>query len=490
VALMTGAKAFFVVGGLAVQLGLPRLLRSPEEYGLYATATALLAILTNTLTQAAVQTASKHVSEADDPRVALRHSLSLALGVGAAVALALFALAEPLATLVLHDARVAPLLRIASAIVLAYSVYATAIGHLNGQRDFARQARLDLSFTLVRTTGLLVGGALSIGALGAMLGFSGAAVTMALVALAFVGLGRSGGGTRTAAWLAFFGAIALHQLALNGLLQLDVEILKARVASLALASGAGAEEAASRASTEAGLYRAAQSIAFVPYQLILAVTLVLFPTVARARSAGDAEAATRAVRGALRFSLVALVLTAAPVAGAGEGAMRVLFDARYAPGGDALTVLALGQIAFTLFVVGSTAISGDGAPILVALSAALGVVVTVALAAIGIEAAGLDGPLRMAAAGGAASGCVLAVALVLVLVARRFSSAAIPWVSLARGALAGAAGFALAHALPHGSRVEGLVQLVAGGLASLAVLALSRELGADDVALVRRILRR
>ena len=49
--LMTAAKGFFVIGGLAVQLGLPRLLRSPAEYGLYATATALLAIFTNTLTQ-------------------------------------------------------------------------------------------------------------------------------------------------------------------------------------------------------------------------------------------------------------------------------------------------------------------------------------------------------------------------------------------------------------------------------------------------------
>jgi O-antigen/teichoic acid export membrane protein len=486
VALMTAAKAFFVLGGLAVQLGLPRLLRSPEEYGLYATATALLAILTNTLTQGCVQTTSKHVSEGAGPR----RSLALAAILGGALSLALFAAAEPLSVHVLHDPLVTPLLRVLALLPVAYAIYATSIGVLNGRRVFARQARLDATFTLVRTTGLLAGGALAIGALGAVIGFATAACVMACVGLAFVGLGSAGEAQpRTRAWLAFFAAIALHQLALNGLLQLDVEILKSRVASLAIAAGASAVDAASRASTEAGLYRAAQSVAFVPYQLVLAVTLVLFPTIARARTIGDAEGARVAVRGAIRFATIALVLVAAPVAGGGDAAIRVLLDARYAPGGDALTVLALAQIAFTLFVVGSTAISGDGAPFVVALSAALGLVVTIAVAVVGIDAAGEDGPVRVAAAMGAAAGCVVALVIAFALVRQRFG-AAIPWLSLARGSLAGAAGFAVARLVPHGGRLDSLLALVVGAIASLVVLAISRELGAGDVALLRRVLRR
>jgi len=489
--MMTAAKGLFVVGGLAVQLGLPRLLRSPEEYGLYASATALLAIFTNTLTQACVQTTSKHASESDEHAPeSLRRSLTLAASIGGALSLAIFGSAELVASSVLHDPLVAPLLRVLAALPLAYAIYSTAIGHLNGQRVFARQARLDASFTLVRTTGLLVGGALAIGALGAAIGFASAALVMACIGLAFVGIGRAGSTISARAWLGFFVAIALHQLALNGLLQLDVEILKSRVAAIAMSAGETAVDAASRASLEAGLYRAAQSVAFVPYQIILAVTLVLFPTVARARTLGDREGAQKAVRGALRFATIALVLVAAPVAGGGDAAIRVLLDARYAPGGDALAILALGQIAFTLFVVGSTAISGDGSPFVVAASALVGLVITVIVAIVGIDSVGAHGPVRIAAAVGAAAGCVVAMTLVLALVRVRFGAAALPWSTYARGALAGAAGFAVAHFMPHTGRIDSFSALVVGAIASLLVLAISRELGAADVALVRRLLGR
>jgi O-antigen/teichoic acid export membrane protein len=488
---MTAAKGFFVVAGLAVQLGLPRLLRSPEEYGLYAAATALLAILTNTLTQACVQTTSRFTSqdEANAPAT-LRRSLVLAGAIGSAISIALFVTSGAIASAWLHDPLLAPLLSVLAALPTAYAIYATAIGHLNGSHDFARQARLDASFTLTRTIGLLGGGALAIGALGAVIGFASAGSIMAIVGLAFVGFGRAGKAIAPRAWLAFFAAIALYQLALNGLLQLDVEILKSRVAALAIAAGEDAITAASRASLEAGLYRAAQSIAFVPYQLIIAVTLVLFPTVARARTLGDDEGARAAIRGAMRFSLIALVLVAAPVAGGGDAAIRVLLDARYAPGGDALTVLALGQIAFTLFTVAATAISGDGSPFVVAASAAIGLAVMVALAIVGIAAVGVDGSARVACATAAAAGCVVALALVLVLVARRFGAGAIPFASLLRASTAGGAGFVAAHVVPHGSRITGLAALAAGALASLAVLAVSRELGAEDVAWVRRVMRR
>jgi stage V sporulation protein B len=489
VALMTAAKGFFVVGGLCVQLGLPRLLRSPTEYGLYAAATALLAILTNTLTQACVQTTSKFASEdSQGASGSLRTSLTLAVAIGGSLSLSLFVLADAIATQ-LHDPLVAPLMRVLALLPVAYAVYATAIGHLNGQRVFARQARLDASFTLVRTTGLLSGGALAIGALGAVIGFASAAVVMAGVGLAFVGIGSAGTVSRRA-WLTFFLAIALHQLALNGLLQLDVELLKSRVAALAIVSGDGAVEAASRASLEAGLYRAGQSVAFVPYQLILAVTLVLFPMVARARTLGDADGARTAVRGALRFATIALVLTSAPIAGGGDAAIRVLLNADYAPGGDALAILALGQIAFTLFVVGSTAISGDGSPFVVAASAALGLGITVVAVWLGIDAVGIDGPVRVAAALGAAAGCVVAMSIVLSLVRVRFGAGVLPWSTYARGALAGGAGWAVAHFVPHHGRLDSLLALALGALASLAVLAISRELGAADVALVRRLVRR
>lgn len=486
---MTGAKGLFVVGGLVVQFGVPRLMGSTAEYGLFAAAATLLAIVTNTLTQATVQTVSKHVSldEADHP-VSLRRSLLLALGVGLVVAAGFVASAGFVAEHLLHDPAVAPLLQIAGVIVAAYSIYATAIGHLNGLRRFDRQAKLDASFTLVRTIGLLGGAVVAGGAVGTMVGFATAAVTMAGVGLLFVGVGGASGTTaeQRGRWLAFFAPIALYQLAVNGLLQLDLEVLKARVAALALDGGATIAEAAERASSEAGLYRAAQSIAFVPYQLIIAVTLVLFPTVARASAQGDVEGAREAVRGALRFSAITLVLLLAPAAGAAEGAMRVLFDARYLDGSSALVFLALGQIAFALFVVGATALSGDGAPGRVAAAAGVGLLVVVLGAYSAIEAVGIDGPVRSAAAISTALGSFVALVTVMSLVRARFG-AVIPWTTLLRVGLAGATAFGVAHLVPQGTRLLGVAALAAGLATGLAMLAITREIGSAEVALVRRI---
>ena len=57
---------------------------------------------------------------------------------------------------------------------------------------------------------------------------------LVLAGLVYLWRRPSGFGAGLLAGFIIFGAIALHQLALNGLLQLDVEILKARVASLAV----------------------------------------------------------------------------------------------------------------------------------------------------------------------------------------------------------------------------------------------------------------
>ncbi len=485
---MTGAKGLFVLGGLVVQFGLPRLMGSTAEYGLFAAATTLLAIVTNTLTQATVQTVSKHAALDGKEGESLRGSLILALGVGVVLASAFVLSAGFVAERVLHDAAVAPLLRIAGVIVVSYSIYATAVGYLNGRRHFDRQARLDASFTLVRTVALVSGAAIAGGAAGTMVGFATAAVTMAGVGLLFVGLGTSGSTTEASRgrWMAFFAPIALYQLAVNGLLQLDLEVLKARVAALAVEGGAAVVDAAERASSEAGLYRAAQSISFVPYQLIIAVTLVLFPTVARASAQGDTEGARAAVRGALRFSAIALVLLLTPAAGAAEGAMRVVFDARYLDGSSALVFLALGQIAFALFVVGATALSGDGAPVRVAAAASGGLLVVVVGATFAIDAVGVDGPVRAVTALSTATGSIVAFGIVVLLLRARFG-AVVPWATLARVTLAGTMAFAVSHAVPQDSRALGLAALFAGLATGLVVLVVTRELGAADVALVRRI---
>ena len=63
---ITAAKVYFILTGYTVQLALPRLLGSPETFGLYSAAMSVVSILNNVLIVATIQTVSKHVSE--DPR--------------------------------------------------------------------------------------------------------------------------------------------------------------------------------------------------------------------------------------------------------------------------------------------------------------------------------------------------------------------------------------------------------------------------------------
>lgn len=483
---ISGAKIVFVLLGFAVQFGLPRALETPSEFGLLSAAMAFTAILTNALSASMVQTTSKLVAEAKG--LAVARTIAVRHGVlGLILAGALLGAADLLGGRVLHNPALVPLLRLASVVVLAYSVYATAIGALNGAQRFERQAQLDATFSTARTLGLLGGGLALSAALSAMAGFAAAAVTMALIGAAAARLHAAPTG-RVAPLeehLRVLVPIALYQLFLNGLLQLDLEILMTGATLAARESGLSADDAALAAAREAGLYRVAQTLAFVPYQLMTSVTLVLFPIVARASSAGDDEGVRRAVGAALRFSLIFVVGLLAPLAGGAAGAVHVAFPATYDEASSTVPVLAAGQVFFALGVVQATVLVSRGL-----LWRTVLLVLGTALVSAGCNVAAwwlAPDALRTATAIGTALGG-LAIWVGTWLALRGAVGPRVAPATVVRVILAATAAVVVARALPQGDRLSGLAALLASGLAYLVVLAISRELGAEELSLVRRAL--
>ncbi|MBT8468187.1 MAG: oligosaccharide flippase family protein, partial [Deltaproteobacteria bacterium] len=165
---IAGAKGYFIVTGYAVQLLLPRIFGEAKEFGLYSATMSGVSILTNVLIVATIQSVSKFVSE-DESRaeVTLRQGLRIQALVGGTLALALFAFAPAIAKLLL-DGQLTRLVRIASVVVFAYALYAAVVGSLNGRHWFAKQARLDVTFSTLRVVGILGGAALGFGAMGAV----------------------------------------------------------------------------------------------------------------------------------------------------------------------------------------------------------------------------------------------------------------------------------------------------------------------------------
>lgn len=483
------AKAVFIGTGFGVQLALPRILADPEQWGRYSTVATITSIVTNTLVAAMVQTVSKRTSEDEasaerTQREGLWIGLALAMLVGGG-----FAAAAPLiATHWQRDPTLAPLLATAAIVIVSYSFYSALIGSVNGRRQFSRQASFDMGFALLRG-GSIIGGALAGAALGAIAGFAGAAVIVLGIALLVVGVGRGPARPDWRAWGAYLLPIAVYQASLNGVLQLDQPLLRANLADLALAAGHSASAATEIASTQAGFYRAAQTFAFVPYQLILSVTFVVFPTVARAASSGDAEATRTAIRGAMRFSLIVLLAMAAPIAGASDGVMRVAYQETYLAGAPALAVLSPGLVPFALFAIGASILAGAGRARATAMIAFGALVLVITANTIAVRTAGI-GENAIIAAAVATSIASLAALAAVGLTIRQLFGAFLPPLSALRAIAAGACGWAVAHFVPHANALGALSACVLGALAYFVALVSLRELGAADLALVKRVISR
>jgi len=489
---IAGAKGYFIVTSYAVQLLLPRIFVEAKEFGLYSATMSGVAILTNVLIVATIQSVSKFTSE-DESRaeVALRQGLRIQALVGGLLALALFVLAPALSHALLDD-QLIPLLRVASVVVFAYALYAAAVGSLNGRHLFGKQARLDVTFSTLRTVGILGGASLGLGAIGAVAGFASAAAIIVTISLIWIGLGRAGGPgekIKRRRWLGFMAPIWTYQICLNGILLIDLQVLKRTATEIALL-GAGATQAAvDLANQYVAYYRAAQTFAFVPYQLIISMTFIVFPMISKATSLGNRDAARSTIQHAMRLSLLLLLSVAAPTSGAAGGVMRLAYPGEYAAGASALSILIFGIVAFALFAVAATAISGAGKPAVAATIAGVSLAAVVVANRALVLRVGLGTHTLEAAATGTSIGMCIAVVLSAGVLYQQFG-VFIPLLTWLRAGAAAAAGFAAARALPGDSAALAVGALAAGFFAVLVVLVATREVDAEDWRALKRVVRR
>lgn len=493
---MSGSKLYFIVAGYAVQLLLPRLLGSPEAFGFFSTAMSLVSILNNVLIAATIQVVSKRISEdTTRARYTLRQALTVQLAFATVLGGALSLGAEQLATRVMLDPLLTPMFRLSAIVVISYALYAAIIGALNGTQKFLSQAKFDVAYTTFRSGAMIGAAALGYGAVGAFGGFAVAAALVLLAGLKVVGIGERSDPadpTTRPVWRAWFALIAplwTYQLCLNIVLQIDTSLLKRTVAELALAGGDNAAAAAEVASRYVGLYRAAQTFAFVPYQLILSVAFVIFPMVSQATSLGQEATAQRYIKGALRFSLLVLLALAAPIAGAADSVLRIVYPAAYLEGSAALSVLSLGMVCFALFVISATIMSGAGRPGLAAAVASIAVVIVVTANVTLVRLAGLGEDTLLAAATGTSLGTSFALLAMATAVYSRFR-AFIPPLTVLRALIAASCAFCVARFVPSGSKLMSIVALAAGAGTYAIVLVALRELWKPDLQAVLRVVKR
>ena len=497
-----GAKLFFLVVGF-VQQPLLRLAVGLNDFGGLAQALVVANTVNNVVVSSGTQGVSRVVASAkgreDEAfRVALRVHVPLAI----VVAGAMVAAAPVYATFERAQDVLVPLLVLAG-VALLYGLYAPAIGYLNGRNRFGRQALLDVTFASLRTVGLVGVGFAFVrygmsGVLGTTVGWVAAAALIVPLAARSTGVGRAAPATArplpgvptARAYLGMLGPIAGAQLCTNLLMQIDILLLGRFLSEGAAAAGLAGDAQRDAVKQWLAIYKECQTFAFLPYQLLFSITLVLFPMLARAQAAGDRQAVREYVARGARLAAIFCGMLVAVVVALPESMLAFAYGAADAArGADVLRTMALAQGAFAMLGIATTVLTSIGRERMAAL-VTLGAVLAVGAACtLSVPAAsfGHDQLARSAQAAGAALALTLAGAGLLV---RGRTGSFVPAATAVRVVLALAACFALGLVAPRFGRL--VTPLVAAGVAGVyvALLVVTREVGRADLAMVRSLRKR
>jgi stage V sporulation protein B len=524
------AKVSFVLVGFVQQLVFPRVL-DEAGYGAVSRMLAVVSIVNNVVVAMSIQGVSRTIAGAreGEEAQALRRVLSVHAVVALVVSVA-FALGAGAIANALEAPHAKVPLRVAAVVVLCYGVYAPLVGALNGRRRFYDQAGLDIFYGVSRTIAMTTGAYVAArvmgldGALGAAVGFAGAALLIVPIALSRSGVGEAvrpnppsapsrqraprspqergfqsahgadrgalGAGSSSVPSVGSYAMLLLPlfvgQLGLNLLLQVDMLLLSEAAGEAAKLRGLEVKEA----DKLLGPYRATQLFGFLPYQLLMSVQFVLFPLLAKAHAERD-EASVRAFTAqGMRLALVLTGLIGGTAAALAPQLLRFAFPEAIATEAAPFSRgYVLGMSALAVFGVASAALTSLRRELY-----AMGLTLaTVGLIVGGIFATRPDGAfgaelLRSTAY--ATSGAVALGALVAALVLRGVAGALVSPLTLVRVALAVAAAFAVASVLPTLPKALVPVGALAVGSVYAGVLVATRELGRADLAVLKRVLGR
>jgi stage V sporulation protein B len=488
---IAGAKVFFILSGLIQQIALKHIL-GLQSYGTLGRVQGIASVVYNPVVSASVQGVSRAVAQSPDAErdAATRRVLGIHAAAILPIAVGFFAAAPALAR-ALHAPHLTTPLRIVTGVLFLYGLYTPLVGVLNGRKLFSRQALVDVLFATLRTIGLLGGAWLMVGrglgVEGSLTGFVGAAVIILVLTIPLAGVGRAGpGGPSVRQHLVFIAPLLAGQFALNLLFQSDLQLLGLFAAEAAEAAGRDP----ALADTLAGAYRNAQLFCFLPYQLLLSVTFVLFPLLASAWRDQDREAVARYVRTGVRLAVVLAGLMVSVTASLPGPLLRLVFGADSAAlGAEAMGVLALGLGAFAIFGILATVLTSLKREVVSAVLtiAALALVGGLCTALVRGQPYGADMLLRTAAS--TSAGLLLATLLAAFFVYRT-ARAVVPPITVIRVALGLGACMLVARALPSPGKLLTLGYAALLGLIYLVVLVVSRELRRADLDLVTQVLRR
>lgn len=488
---IVAAKVAFILYGFVQQILLQHLLGA-AGYGEVSLVNASVGVINNVMVAASIQGVSRTVAAA--PAEVAGELYRRVLGYHAVIAVLISgvfaALVGPIASL-LHAEHVVGPMRIVSLVVLLYGIYAPIVGSLNGRKRFVDQGGLDIVYGAMRTGGIAFGVLLFMraggsGTTGFAVGFVTAAALIVPPAVWRAGLGKPSSRGRAepalGKYLLFLLPVVIAQGCLNLLLRTDFFLLRYFAGRAAHAQG----EPQSVADQILGVYQGVQLYAFLPYQLLMSITFILFPMLASAHAGGDREAIRSYTRTGVRLSFVFTGLICGTVSALSTHVLRMASpEGIWRNGGGALRILALGMGTLSVLGICSAVLTSlkrerEAAAITIA---AVGLVAIGCVAVLAGAGLGYGMLVQTAIATSAALGAAMVLGAVLV---RRATGGFVPPLTAVRVPIAIAVTVAAGWKMPWLGKVAVVPQAAAIGLVYVLALVLLREVGKDDLAMVRK----
>ncbi|MDB4956181.1 MAG: virulence factor family protein [Myxococcales bacterium] len=502
------AKFYFMFAGLFVQFRLPAIL-SRASFGAYSLVSNIASLFNNVLVTGTIQSVSRFAAQEPEKARRVEHAgLRMHVWLGLPIAIA-FVAAAPLVSYGLHDSTKTAPLMLAGLIIAGYSFYAVFIGTANGLRQFQKQAGLDITFATLRVVGLIGMAMAGLGVLGVIGGWVAAVALILCAAVVWVGLPGQGPKAERIPlrpMIKYFLGVAAYLLLFNALMFVDSILIK-RLTTEHFAAHAGDMTAAldkllpwSNSATgyhadpsvladvQNAYYAAVQNLARLSYQAIIAVTFVVFPLISRSTFTEDRETTRRYIQVTTRYTLMFAMMIAVVMAANPVRVLGLVYAPDYAElGGPALALLAIGNVAFSIFALNGTILNSAGLTRPAILTAAGALVLAIVGNYIVIPLA-VDSGRVLEAAAAVTGGAMLVAAIASGIVLRRKLGGFIPITSLVRILIATAVAIALGRivVLPEGKLMT-LVLAVLVGATFLIVLVATRELGQRDLEAIKAV---
>jgi O-antigen/teichoic acid export membrane protein len=454
---ITLSNLFFMLSGYLTNVWLARHF-GPHVYGQYSVLLALMTIISIIQNSGPPQALTRLISQnIKDAKLWFLNGLVFQLIATLLIALIVIIFSPSLANFI-NEPGLTNTIKLLALVFPIYGLFVMHLGYYSGLHEFGKQAFISTIYAIAKLIFVIV--------LAYEFGVSGAVLGFVLAPL----LGMLGSNTfpkeninKDKIKVLAFKSFPLTLFAIVTVLQLSVDLIAVKKLLPVAAA--------------AGLYAACQNIALIPYYGLSSISNVVFPGITKHQIAGNLEQTRNIISSSLRYQYIILVPTCLFIAAISRQILVLLFGDLYATASSALSLLMIGYIFLSLFMLAGSILNALSKSYSAVAISATGVITTIVLCWLLIPKIGIQGA---ALSVGIASFMIFGAAYGLIFHLTKFK---VPIISIVKVTFFSILGYLLLKFLQPSIFLTPLAFIFCSIIYVLLLIA-SKELNAQDINLL------